>query len=159
MLTYITAQVKVFSIRHDKMVTYFKSTFKWKLLYNIPRLLVLVLRRRLIRSQLQEWYSLNCSYRIDAFDFSNSSQYCLWRKVVLKRKIVHVSPFQLNRPLFGAENNSKKVTNSREGVTFVEYCCACRSSPTLPYFSFTVALWNRHCFPHFFLMRIETQRG
>lgn len=43
-------RIKVFSIRHDRVVE-FKSTFKWKLLYNnITGFFVLVLRRRLIQS-------------------------------------------------------------------------------------------------------------
>lgn len=72
-------------------------------------------------------------YRINVFDFphSNTSYYCLWRKDFLKGKIIYVSPFKLNRPLLGAENNSKKVTGSWEEVTFVE--CHVHVGPHLHY--------------------------
>lgn len=61
-------QIKVLSIRHDKVVE-FKGNFKWKLLCNnIAGFSVLVLRRNLIQVSW-EWYSLNCNYIIDNFDF------------------------------------------------------------------------------------------
>lgn len=42
-------RIKVFSIRHDRVVE-FKSTFKWKLLYNNTGFFILVLMRRIIQS-------------------------------------------------------------------------------------------------------------